>query len=46
METNIRSFLLYQNSVGSICQDDYKGPNRQYVVQDKLIIVAEKMGGT
>lgn len=30
--------LLYQRTVGSLCQDDYKGPNRQYADQDKLII--------
>ena len=30
--------LYYSDTVGSLCQDDYKGPNRQYVNQDKLII--------
>ena len=30
--------MLYQNTIGALCQDDYKGPNRQYVDQDKLII--------
>lgn len=30
--------MLYQSTVGALCQDDYKGPNRQYVDQDKLII--------
>ena len=33
-----RCYLLYQGTVGSLCQDDYKGPNRQYADQDKLII--------
>ena len=30
--------LLYQRTVGALQYDDYKGPNRQYVEQDKLII--------
>ena len=30
--------LLYQDTVGALCNDDYKGPNRQYVEQGKLII--------
>ena len=30
--------LLYAQTVGALCQDDYKGPNRQYVVQGKLIV--------
>lgn len=30
--------LLYQDTVGAICYDDYKGANRQYVEQGKLII--------
>ena len=33
-------YLLYQDTVGALCQDDYKGPNRQYVEQDKLIIAS------
>ena len=36
-------YLLYQDTVGVLCQDDYKGPNRQYVEQQKLII--EVVGG-
>lgn len=32
------NYLLYQETVGALCTDDYKGPNRQYVEQDKLII--------
>lgn len=31
-------YLLYQDKVGALCQDDYKGPNKQYVEQGKLII--------
>lgn len=31
-------YLLYQDKVGALCQDDYKGPNKQYVEQEKLII--------
>ena len=31
-------YLLYQDAVGALCEDDYKGPNRQYVEQGKLII--------
>lgn len=31
-------YLLYQSAVGALCADDYKGPNRQYVDTDKLII--------
>lgn len=34
-------YLLYQDTVGALCQDDYKGPNRQYVEQDKLIVIYE-----
>lgn len=30
--------LLYTDTVGNLCYDDYKGPNRQYVEQGKLII--------
>lgn len=30
--------LLYQQIVGALQYDDYKGPNRQYVEADKLII--------
>lgn len=35
-------YLLYQDTIGALCQDDYKGPNRQYVEQDKLIICVKK----
>ena len=31
-------YLLYQDTIGALCEDDYKGPNRQYVEQGKLII--------
>lgn len=31
-------YLLYQDSAGALCRDDFKGPNRQYVEQNKLII--------
>ena len=31
-------YLLYQDTIGALCQDDYKGPNRQYVDQGKLVI--------
>ena len=31
-------YLLYTDTVGALCEDDYKGPNRQYVEQGKLII--------
>ena len=31
-------YLLYAEIVGALCQDDYKGANRQYVEQGKLII--------
>ena len=31
-------YLLYQSTIGALCEDDYKGPNRQYVEQGKLII--------
>ena len=26
-----------EDTVGALCSDDHKGPNRQYVGQDKLI---------
>ena len=32
------NYLLYQDTVGTLCADDYKGPNRQYVETEKLII--------
>lgn len=32
------NFIYYTDTVGSLCQDDYKGPNKQYVEQGKLII--------
>ena len=35
-------YLLYQDTVGAICFDDYKGPNRQYVEQGKLIICVKQ----
>lgn len=31
-------YLLYQETIGALCEDDYKGPNRQYVEQGKLIV--------
>ena len=31
-------YLIYQDTIGALCQDDYKGPNRQYVDQGKLVI--------
>lgn len=31
-------YLLYQDTVGALSYDDYKGANRQYVEQDKLVI--------
>lgn len=31
-------YLLYQSTVGALQAVDYKGPNRQYVEADKLII--------
>lgn len=34
------SYLLYQRTVGSLQYDDYKGTNRQYVEQDKCIVMA------
>lgn len=36
-------YLLYQDKVGALCQDDYKGPNKQYVEQDKLIICVKSL---
>ena len=30
--------LLYQRTVGALQYDDYKGPNRQYVEANKLVI--------
>lgn len=35
--------MSYQNIVGALCFGDYKGANRQYVEQDKLIV--ETAGG-
>lgn len=34
--------LFYTDKCGALCQDDYKGPNRQYVEQDKLIICVKR----
>ncbi len=36
--------ILYQDAVGSLAAVDYKGPNRQYVVQDKLIVEGTTLG--
>lgn len=33
-----QAVITYSSSVGALCMDDYKGPNRQYVGQDKLQI--------
>ena len=30
--------LIYQETVGTLTNCDYKGPNAQYVAQDKLIV--------
>ena len=30
--------LLYQTKVGTLCADDLKGPNRQYVEDEKVIV--------
>ncbi|MBO6293647.1 MAG: DNA cytosine methyltransferase [Selenomonas sp.] len=30
--------IIYQKTIGSLCADDYKGINNQYVKQDKCII--------
>lgn len=32
-------YSTYNDKVGALCTDDYKGPNRQYVEQGKLVIV-------
>lgn len=39
--------MTYQKTVGALCADDYKGPNRQYVEQDKLVLAEREreMGG-
>ena len=31
-------YLLYAPTVGALQYDDYKGPNKQYVEQGKLVI--------
>lgn len=31
-------YLLYADTIGALQYDDYKGPNRQYVEQGKLVI--------
>jgi DNA (cytosine-5)-methyltransferase 1 len=33
-----QAVITYSSSAGALCTDDYKGPNRQYVGQDKLQI--------
>ena len=35
-----RSDLIYQETVGALTTSDSKGPNAQYVSQDKLIVEA------
>lgn len=30
--------VCYQNKVGALCADDYKGTNQQYVDQDKVVV--------
>lgn len=36
--TDLICQLAYQETVGTLTSDDYKGPNSQYVDQDKLIV--------
>ncbi len=31
--------IYYTDTVGALCMDDYKGANKQYVEQEKLIIM-------
>ena len=42
LNTQDRHAVTYQEVVGALCMDDYKGPNRQYVDQHKLIVCPEK----
>ena len=35
-------YIVYQDTVGPLCWDDWKGPNSQYVEADKLIIMEEE----
>lgn len=42
LNTQDRHAVTYQEVVWSLCMDDYKGPNRQYVAQHKLIVYPEK----
>ena len=37
--------VCYQNKVGALCMDDYKGINQQYVSQDKVVVYAMGTGG-
>lgn len=37
LNTQDRHAVSYQEVVGALCMDDHKGPNRQYVDQNKLI---------
>lgn len=34
-------YRLYQDTVGPLCWDDWKGPNGQYVEANKLIIMTD-----
>ena len=38
LNTQDRHAVSYQEVVGALCMDDHKGPNRQYVGQNKLIV--------
>lgn len=36
--TDLICTILYQDTVGALTNSDYKGPNSQYVGQDKLVV--------
>ena len=38
LNTQDRHAVSYQEVTGALCMDDHKGPNRQYVDQNKLIV--------
>lgn len=41
--TDLVCTFLYQDTIGALTTSDYKGPNSQYVHQDKLVIAGPKL---
>ena len=38
--------ITMDETIGALCSDDYKGPNRQYINQGKVVIIESVCGST